>query len=101
MSEATTITPDPSTLQRQRDMRLLVMAGIVGIALGWFAGTSPSSPIRPNPKPDRPVLRFIAKVAKVALWALVAAEPPPPQHAVVHARIGHDGHQVLNHSEGW
>lgn len=83
------------------DMRMLVLAAIAGIALGWFAGTSPASPIRP--KPDRPVLRLIAKLAKIGLWALWAADPPPPQSQfrVVHARVDEDGHQVLDHSEGW
>ena len=33
----------------QRDLRPLVIAGILGLALGWFAATSPISPVKPAP----------------------------------------------------
>ena len=93
-------TLTPAKPDRQRDIRILVIAGILGVALGWFAATSPSSPIRPAP--DRPVLRFLAKVAKVGLWVMWAAEPPPRQQQyIVHARVDEDGHRVLNHGQGW
>lgn len=101
MSDASAPVPAP-VHDRQRDIRLLVIAGILGIALGWFAATSPASPIRPAP--DRPVLRFLAKVAKLGLWVMVAAEPPPKQETrcyVVHARVDEDGNKVLNHGSGW
>lgn len=84
---------------RQRDIQILVIAGILGIALGWFAATSPLSPVKPAP--ERPVLRFLAKVAKLGLWALMVAEPPPAQHNLVHARVDEHGHKVLHHGEGW
>lgn len=86
---------------RQRDIRLLVIAGILGCALGWFAATSPASPIRPAP--DRPVLRFLARVAKLGLWVMWAAEPPPQETKtyIVHARVDEDGHPVINHARGW
>lgn len=92
----------PATVAKpQPDMRLLVIAGIAGIALGWFAATSPVSPIKPAP--ERPVLKFLARVAKLGLWALAFAEPPPPdaRHYVVHARVDEDGNRVLHHGEGW
>lgn len=82
-----------------QDMKLLVLSGIAGIALGWFAATSDYSPIKPEP--DRPILRLLARVAKIGLWALMFAEQPPQQQQLVHARIDEHGHRVLNHSEGW
>jgi hypothetical protein len=91
------VTPAVDT--RQRDMRILVLAGIAGIALGWWAATSPVSPVRPAP--ERPVLRFLAKVAKVGLWALAFAEPPPAEPHYVHARVDDHGDRVLHHGEGW
>jgi len=97
MSDATAT----ATTMTKPDMRLLVIAAILGMALGWFAATSPASPIKPTP--DRPVLRLLARVAKLGLWALAFADPPPTQdrHYVVHARVDEDGHKVLHHGEGW
>jgi|GEM_PF-886272 len=84
----------------QRDLRPLVIAGILGLALGWFAATSPISPVKPAP--ERPVLRFLAKVAKIGLWVVAFADPPPTQaHHVVHARVDEHGNKVLHHGEGW
>lgn len=95
--------PAPAPVHdRQRDIRICVIAAILGCALGWFAATSPASPIRPAP--DRPVLRFLARVAKVGLWVMWAAEPPPKADSrayIVHARVDEDGHKVLNHGQGW
>lgn len=87
---------------RQRDIRLLVIAGILGIALGWFAATSDVSPIKPAP--ERPVLRFLAKLARTGLWVMMFAEQPPAQETktyIVHARVDEDGNKVLNHGQGW
>lgn len=91
--------PATVTPTRQRDIQILVIAGILGIALGWFAATSPLSPVKPAP--ERPVLRFLSRVAKLGLWALMVAEPPPAQHHLVHARVDEHGNKVLNHAEGW
>jgi hypothetical protein len=95
--ETPAIKPD-----RQRDIRLLVIAGILGCALGWFAATSPASPIKPAP--DRPVLRFLAKLAKTGLWVMMFAEQPPKEETqtyIVHARVDEDGHPIINHARGW
>ena len=84
--------------------RELAIAGLVCLAVGWWLASSPASPVRPEPpQPERPVLRFIAKVAKGFLWAMAFAEPQPeelPTH-LVHARVDADGHEVLNHGQGW
>jgi len=100
MSEAVATPMPPDVARRQRDMRILVLAGVVGLALGWWAATSPSSPIKP--KPERPVLKFLIRVAKFGLWAMMFVEPPPPEsQQFVHARVDEDGNKVLHHGEGW
>lgn len=86
----------------------LAAAGIVLVALTWWLATAPESPIRPKPpRPDRPVLRFIGKLAVVAaklgLTALVFFEPSPTDADEIqlsHAAIGTDGHQLLR-NERW
>lgn len=86
----------------------LAAAGIVLVALTWWAATAPESPIRPKPpRPDRPVLRFLGRLAVVAakwgLTALVFMEPTPPDADEIqlsHAAIGNDGHQLLR-NEVW
>jgi len=85
----------------------LVLVALAALAVGFFVAQNQRDSIIPNPfvpaKPDRPVLRFIAKVAKTVLWVAVFAEPKPPMQPDYrdHAAIGPDGHQVLNHGEGW
>jgi hypothetical protein len=83
--------------------RYALMAGVVCLAFGWWLAASPASPLRPK-TPERPVLRFIARIAKGVLWVMLVAEKPPQQDQqarLVHARVDADGHQVLNHGEGW
>jgi len=86
----------------------MVVAGVIALALTWWLATAPESPLRPTPtRPERPVLRFIAKVASVAarfgLTALLFAEPAPQDPDEVHlahAVLGPDGHQQLR-NEVW
>ena len=77
---------------------LLVLAAV--FALGyWIAGQPDQAP----PRPDRPVLTWIARAAKSLLWVAVFAEPAPAAAAdtrtVQHA-IGADGYPVVDHSRG-
>ena len=83
----------------------LVYAFIAGLAFAWWmnSGSSPSpfNPFGP-PAPQRPVLRFIARMAKNFLWiALVAEKPPEPQSGIVHAKMGDDGFQTVDHSRSF
>ncbi|NBU34570.1 hypothetical protein EB118_18300 [bacterium] len=86
----------------------LAVAAIVLVGLTWWFATAPESPIRPEPpRPDRPVLRFFAKVAKVVarfgLTALVFMEPAPSdpdESHLAHAVLGIDGHVQLR-NERW
>jgi hypothetical protein len=85
----------------KHDIRTVLMTAVVAVAVTWCAATSDYSPIKPQP--DRPVLRFIQRLARVGLWVMWAAEPPPTsqQQYVVHARVDEHGHRVLNHGNGW
>jgi hypothetical protein len=86
----------------------LIVAGVIAMAATWWLATAPESPLRPAPqRPERPVLRFLAKVAGVAarfgLTALLFAEPAPQDADEVHlahAVLGPDGHQQLR-NEVW
>jgi hypothetical protein len=86
----------------------LIVAGVIIVALTWWMATAPESPLRPTPpRPDRPVLRFLARVVGVAarfgLSALLFAEPAPQaadEVNLAHAVLGPDGHQQLR-NEVW
>ena len=86
----------------------LAAGAVILVALTWWLATAPESPIRPKPpRPDRPVLRFIGKLAVVAaklgLTALVFFEPSPQdadEAQLSHAALGSDGHQMLR-NERW
>jgi len=78
----------------------------VCLALGWWLGSSPSSPI--NPTPQRPVLQAVGRLARIAarlgLWMAMAAEPAPQADSrqLVHSpAYDADGHPVVDHGEGW
>lgn len=83
----------------------MVFAGlIVAVAVGWWATHSQNSPFVPKPK-ERPVLRLLARVAKLGLWMALAAEKNPTpeenQERQALAKFDENGHRVLNHEEGW
>jgi len=81
----------------------IVIAAVAAFALAWFMCHSDG--YIPNPfvpqRPDRPVLKFIAKVAKTFLWIAVFAEPKPqqPPHHIVQASVGPDGTELLHHGD--
>lgn len=57
------------------------------------------------PKPDRPVLKAIARFARTALWFMAFAEQPPEepdqrQH-VQSVLVDENGYVHVNHSRGW
>lgn len=80
-------------------MNRTTMAVIVALALGWWIAQPPR---KPQPLEDRPVVRWIIKTAKAALWIAVFVEPPPPeQTAEVRAVIGDDGYVKVDHGRGW
>jgi len=86
--------------------RKLVAVVLVALAVGWWLGSSPASPI--NPTPQRPVLQAVGRLARIAarlgLWAALAAESPPQADGrqLVHApAVDAEGHRVVDHGEGW
>lgn len=83
-----------------RELRLVSITVLVAAAVTWAAATSDYSPIKPEQ--DRPVLRFLARIAKTGLWVMMFAEPAPTdQSYVVQSRVDSDGHRVINHGQGW
>lgn len=82
--------------------RKVVAAALVGLAIGWWL-TGSSQPA-PAPANDRPVLRWVAKAARWALWLSLAAESPPepqPNDLASRHMIGPDGQPVIDHGRGW
>lgn len=86
------------------DKRMVLVAAAV-LAFAWFAAHNNNGGIIPNPfvpqRPDRPVLKFIARVAKTVLWVAVFAEPRPAAHGhhVVQARLVDGGREYLDHGD--
>lgn len=95
--------------------RQTVTVVVVALALGWWLGSSPRSPVNPHPVPDRPILSAVARLtrtaARLGLWFAMAADPPPaakapqereePQQLVRATEIGADGHPRVDHARGW
>jgi hypothetical protein len=86
--------------------RRTIATVLVALAVGWWLGSSPASPI--NPTPQRPVLQAVGRLARIAarlgLWMAMAAETPPQADSrqLVHApAVDADGHRVVDHGEGW
>lgn len=86
--------------------RKVVVAAAAAFALAWFIARSDGG--IPNPfvpeAAGRPVLKFIAKLAKTFLWVAVVAEPRPDvshHHHYVQSVVGPDGHELLDHAEGF
>lgn len=49
------------------------------------------------PRPERPVVSLLARAARLLLWTMWLAEPPPTQTASGYHAAG----EQLNHGEGW
>jgi hypothetical protein len=85
-----------------RDLRMISVSVIVAAAVTWAAATSDYSPIKPKPASDRPILRLVQRLARLGLWVMWAADPPPTEEFyVVHARVDEDGNRIINHGRGW
>jgi hypothetical protein len=76
-------------------LTILAVAFLIGVWIGQSAR-------KPQPLENRPVLRWIAKAAKNALWvAVFLEEPHPEQNAELRAVVGEDGYVVVDHGRGW
>lgn len=80
--------------------RTLVLSCLVCLVAGYLVASVPGfDPVNPFvPKHDRPVARFLARVAKLGLWLTVFAEPQPRTIEQVYA--SKHGSMVC-HAEGW
>lgn len=84
----------------------LVYAFIAGLAFSWWmnSGAAPMpTPFNPTPSPSRPVLRWVAKAAKNALWFMLIAEPAPEADdaRMVQTVVGDDGYPTLDHARAF
>jgi hypothetical protein len=86
--------------------RKTVSIVLVALAVGWWLGSSPSSPI--NPTPQRTVLQKLSRLAilaaRLGLRLALFAEPAPQADGrqLVHApAVDADGHRVVDHGVGW
>jgi hypothetical protein len=84
--------------------RTLVAVGaaclIAGYLISCVPGFDPVNPFVPK-RPDRPVARLLARMAKLGLWVMVFAEPAPQRYPQPqYARMIECSNGVC-HSEGW
>jgi hypothetical protein len=88
--------PNSQSVKIDRNVLIVVAAVVIG---GIVFQTLPA----PRAKPERPVLKFLAKVAKLGLWVLMAQSAPIPH--IYAAEHGHQvdaaGHRDLQSGEGW
>lgn len=70
-----------------------------GYLIACVPGFDPVNPFVPS-RPDRPVARLLAKLAKVGLWVMVFADPPQVSKRPAMSRYYGEG-DVVCHAEGW
>lgn len=78
----------------------LLVACATCLVVGYAVANVPRfDPLHPfSPHPNRPVLRLLARVAKLGLWVAAFCDPPPDQEQYVRGCAPDD---VLCHVEGW
>lgn len=90
---------EPVTMSRNLIAAIGVGCLIAGYLVSTVSGFDPINPFVPR-RPDRPVIRFLARLAKLGLWVTVFAEPAPrpveEQYNAVRA-----SHGAICHAEGW
>lgn len=76
--------------KKQKTIAALALA----LAVGYSAGRG-SEP----PQPSRPVLSFLAKAARAALWLAFLGDSHQPAAGprIVQHTIGEDGYETINH----
>lgn len=83
--------------------RAIVLSCLACLVAGYLAASVPGfDPVNPfNPRPQRPFLQLVSRLAKLGLWVTVFAEPPPrpveQQYAAAHC----DDRTMICHAEGW
>lgn len=71
---------------------------VAGYLVACVPGFDPVNPFRPHQ--DRPVVRFLQRLAKLGLWVAVFAEPQPQPVEQAYAAQHCDGSMIC-HAEGW
>ena len=80
--------------------RSLLVVGLACLVIGCLVSTVPGfDPLNPfHPQSQRPVIKFLARLAKLGLWVTVFADPrPQQQYAARHT----DRRAMVCHAEGW
>jgi len=80
--------------------RSLLLVALACLVVGYLVSSVPGfDPLNPfHPQPQRPVIKFLARLAKLGLWVTVFAQPQPPQqYAARHT----DDRAMICHAEGW
>jgi hypothetical protein len=83
--------------------RAIVLSCLGCLVAGYLAASVPGfDPVNPfNPRPQRPFLKFVSRLAKLGLWMTVFAEPAPrpveQQYAAAHC----GDRSLVCHAEGW
>jgi hypothetical protein len=72
---------------------------MVGYLASTVAGFSPINPFKP--RPDRPVVSLLRRLAKFGLWVAVFAEPQPAPFARRYSAKHSDSKTNVCHAEGW
>jgi len=89
----------PKPAGKPLDKKFLAI-GIGLMAVGWAMGQgSCGIPLPWQPQKDRPILRALAKLAKLGLWVLVV-EPVPDDLPDENQYTRFDT-DTINHREGW
>lgn len=87
---------DPAPVARRTLLLSCAACLVAGYLVACVPGFDPVNPFAP--KPDRPVARLLARLAKLGLWVTVFAEPPPRSVEHVYS-ARHDS--MVCHAEGW
>jgi hypothetical protein len=83
--------------------RAIVAACLGCLIVGYLAASVPGfNPVNPfRPQPDRPVVRFLQRLARMGLWLTVFAEPGPRPVEQQYSALHLDDKSLICHAEGW
>lgn len=83
--------------------RSIVLACIGCLVAGYLSASVPGfDPVNPfHPKPQRPIIKLISRLAKLGLWVTVFAEPAPRPVEQQYAASHCDDRTLVCHAEGW
>lgn len=72
--------------------RIVIAAVLLTLGLSNLVSTE-SEP----PRPNRPVLNLLGRLAKLGLWIMLAGEEQPRETRMAQQTVGEDGYVVLDH----